>query len=106
MEEKPKRKYLIGDAPQRGLLEIVNLQTDQVLLIASEDIQKDIIHTRFLLDLEMYPNKELQQQYTSTGLELFSIEPYLVAKEGDDLAALLARETQKLADQGVRLYRS
>jgi hypothetical protein len=54
---------------------VIDLQNDKTLLVASEDIEKDIIDIRFKLDLEMYPCEELQKAYTATGLELFSIEP-------------------------------
>ena len=48
----------------------------------------------------------MQEDYTRIGLELFSIEPYLVVEEKDtDLTALAEKEMDKLALGGVKLYR-
>ncbi|MFA6891227.1 MAG: hypothetical protein WCQ66_03980 [Sphaerochaetaceae bacterium] len=106
MQSQPTKKYILSDMPQRGLVRVIDLQNDKTLLVASEDIEKDIIDIRFKLDLEMYPCEELQKAYTATGLELFSIEPYLIATSAEDLASLLKAETEKLSRKGVRLYRS
>lgn len=102
----PTRKYILSETPQRGLIRIVDIQNDKTLLVPSEDIAKDIVHIRFKLDLEQYPCKELQAAYTAIGLELFSIEPYVIASPNDDLSALLKQEQAKLVARGVTLYRS
>lgn len=104
MESVPKRKYILADKPERGLVRIVQIESGKTLLVPSEDIQKDIVHIRFLLDLESYPLASLQKDYTETGLELFSIEPYLIAGKDEDLSALLARENGKLEAAGTSLY--
>lgn len=105
MTEQPKRKYLLSDKPQRGLLRILRIQTDKTLLLPSEDIQNDIIQARFKLDLEMFPCQELQKEYTEIGLELFSIEPYLVVDDPKaDLVELCKAERAKLQSEGVPLY--
>ncbi len=106
MQETRSRKYLLTDIPKRGLIRIIEIQNDKTLLVPSEDIQKDIVHIRFLLDMEQFPNRTLQEDYTRIGLELFSIEPYLVVEEKDtDLASLAEREMDRLARGGVTLYR-
>lgn len=65
-----------------------------------------MVHIRFQLDMEQFPNEPLQEDYTRIGLELFSIEPYLVVEEKDtDLTALAEKEMDKLALGGVKLYR-
>ena len=51
-----------------------NLKTDKVYLFYSEDIEKDCIDMRFTLDLGMHPCKALQDDYTSTGLEVFRFD--------------------------------
>lgn len=102
----PTKKYILSETPQRGLIRIVDIQNDKTLLVPSLDIAKDIVHIRFELDLEQYPCKELQEAYTAIGLELFSIEPYVIASPNDDLSALLAQEQARLVARGVTLYRS
>lgn len=106
MQETRSHKYLLTDMPKRGLIRIVEIQDDKTLLVPSEDIQKDMFHIRFQLDMEQFPNEPLQEDYTRIGLELFSIEPYLVVEEKDtDLTALAEKEMDKLALGGVKLYR-
>lgn len=106
MQETRSHKYLLTDIPKRGLIRIVEIQDDKTLLVPSEDIQKDMVHIRFQLDMEQFPNEPLQEDYTRIGLELFSIEPYLVVEEKDtDLTALAEKEMDKLALGGIKLYR-
>lgn len=97
-------KYLLSEKSKRGLIRIINIQNDRTLLVESEDITQDIIHVRFLLDLESYPLPSLQEDYTRIGLELFSVEPYLVVEDDDDLSELRKEEEDKLKKEGVRLY--
>ncbi len=106
MQDARSHKYLLTDTPKRGLIRIVEIQNDRTLLVPSEDIQRDMVHIRFQLDMEQFPNKTLQEDYTRIGLELFSIEPYLVVEEKDtDLTALAETEMDKLAKGGLTLYR-
>ena len=57
-----------------GVVALRNLKTDKVYLFYSEDIEKDCIDMRFKLDLGMHPCKALQDDYTSTGLEVFRFD--------------------------------
>ena len=106
MQDTLSPTYLLSNVPKRGLIRIVEIQNDMTLLIPSEDIQKDIVKIRFQLDMECFSNQALQADYTRIGLELFSIEPYLLVEEKDaDLASLCKQEMEKLAQKGIKLYR-
>jgi hypothetical protein len=58
----------------RGVVALRNLKTDKVYLFYSEDIKKDCVDMRFLLDLGMHPCAELQEDYAETGLEVFRFD--------------------------------
>ncbi len=97
--------YILSSTPKRGLIRIVHLLNGKTFLTTSEDIAKEMVRIRFQLDMEEYPHLQLQQEYTQTGLELFSIEPYLVVENAhEDLEALRQREENKLRKEGVLLY--
>ena len=51
-----------------------NLQTDRVRSYSAENAEEEIITMRFKLDLGIYPDKELQEEYDRTGLELYRFE--------------------------------
>lgn len=104
--QEPKRKYILSDKKERGIIRIVDIQNDKTLLVKSEDIAKDIVDIRFRLDLESYPVKELQESYTAIGLELFSIEPMAIAKDGESLDDLLASSKKNLKDSGISFYQA
>lgn len=53
---------------------LTNLKTERVRTYEAEDAKKAIIDMRFKLDMGMYPDKELQEEYTTTGLEVFRFD--------------------------------
>ena len=57
-----------------GIVALRNLKTDKVFLFYSNDIEKDCIDMRFKLDLGMHSCKTLQDDYASTGLEVFRFD--------------------------------
>ncbi len=70
---------------EKGIVALRNLKTDKVYLFYSDDIKKDCVDMRFKLDLGMHPCKALQDDYTSTGLEVFRFD---TIKLTDDPSAL------------------
>ena len=59
---------------ESGVVALRNLKTDKVYLFFSHDIKKDCVSMRFQLDLGMFPCRSLQEDYTSTGLEVFRFD--------------------------------
>lgn len=59
---------------ESGVVALRNLKTDKVYLFFSRDIKKDCVSMRFQLDLGMFPCRSLQEDYTSTGLEVFRFD--------------------------------
>lgn len=57
-----------------GIVALRNLKTDQVYLFYAEDIKAECISARFKLDMESFPCKSLQDDYTNTGLEVFRFD--------------------------------
>ena len=53
---------------------LTNLKTEKVWSFEAEDANKAIIDMRFKLDMGMYPDTELQKEYTTTGLEVFRFD--------------------------------
>ena len=88
----------------RGVYRIYNLKTDQTYLGVSEDIAKSAAEERFKLDLGMHANKELQKDYTTTGLELFVIDTLVVADKDEDLDQLLAKVKKEYKEKSIPLY--
>jgi hypothetical protein len=90
---------------KRGIIRIFNLKTDRVCFVPSEDMESDIISTRFKLDLAMYPLASLQSEYASLGLELFTIEEERAAKEDENLEQLLKSVEAEYEAKGFSFYR-
>ena len=88
----------------RGILIIKNLKTGRSFLKKTEDAVKSFKDERFHLDLSMHESEELQSEYSSLGLELFTIELDTEAGPYDNLDALLEKRQQELLDNGVSLY--
>lgn len=88
----------------RGIYRIYNLKTDRTYLAASEDIAKSAAAERFQLDLGMHSMRSLQEDYTTTGLELFVIEPVKEAEPEEDLQALLGKVREELQEKGIPFY--
>lgn len=51
-----------------------NLQTDKIRSYTAENAEEEIVSMRFRLDLGIFPDKELQEEYAKTGLELYRFE--------------------------------
>jgi hypothetical protein len=96
----------LSSTPVRGIIRIYNIQDDRTLLVASEDMAKDIRDIRFQLDLNIYGNEILQEEYDRIGLELFAIEPWETALPGEDLGPLKARTETMLKERHIPFYES
>ncbi len=90
--------------PVRGIIAIKNLKTGRTYLEKTEDAVSSFQKERFSLDLSMHPSKELQSEYTSLGLELFTIELDTEAGAEEDLDALLEKRKAEYEKKGIRLY--
>lgn len=90
----------------RGIIAIRNLKTGSTLFLKSEDAVKSFKEERFRLDLGMHSSEELQSEYSSLGLELFTIELEEEATEDEDLDVLLDECKEKAEKKGIRLYRA
>lgn len=88
----------------RGIIAIRNLQTGRTLLKTTEDAVASFRNERFRLDLSMHENRTLQEEYTSLGLELFTIELDAEAEAGEDLPALLEKRKAAYEEKGISLY--
>ena len=74
--------------PESGIVALRNLKTDKVYLFFSKDIKKDCVSMRFQLDLGMFPCRSLQDDYTSTGLEVFRFDTLELTEDEGRLEAL------------------
>ena len=88
----------------RGIVGIRNLKSDEMYLYPSEDAVSSYGKERFRLDLGMHQSKELQEAYSTLGLELFMFEIDMEADEGSDLSALLEERKRYWTEKGRRLY--
>ncbi len=98
------KDYYIGKSAC-GVYRIYNLKSDRTYFGITEDIIRTRAEERFRLDLGMHPSKELQEDYTKVGLELFVIEMAREAKEGEDLKELLSKVKEEAIASGLELYR-
>ena len=73
---------------ESGIVALRNLKTDKVYLFFSKDIKKDCVSMRFQLDLGMFPCRSLQDDYTSTGLEVFRFDTLELTEDEGRLEAL------------------
>lgn len=97
--------HLFSSHTMRGIIRIFNLQTEKTLLLKSENLTKDIQKIRFDLDLGYFPNRELQEEYEEHGLEIYTIDPLLIAENNEDLDKLLQQGEQKLEELDIPFYR-
>ncbi len=88
----------------RGILSITNLSTGRIYLAETEDAVASFRSERFSLDLGMHRNRELQREYSETGLELFSIDLDAEAGESQDLGELLEQRISFYREKGTPLY--
>jgi len=88
----------------RGIIRIFNLQTEKSLLLTSENLTEDIQKIRFDLDLGNFPNKELQDEYEQQGLEIYTIDPLLIAEKKENLDRLLRQGKERLEELEVLFY--
>lgn len=88
----------------RGVIIIRNLKSGKAYLKTTEDAVKSFSDERFHLDLSMHECKKLQEEYTSLGLELFTIELDTEAGPDDDLQSLLEKRKNEYRNNGVTLY--
>lgn len=88
----------------RGVIIIRNLKSGKAYLKTTEDAVKSFSDERFHLDLSMHECEELQEEYTSLGLELFTIELDTEAGPDDDLQSLLEKRENEYRNNGVTLY--
>lgn len=88
----------------RGVIIIRNLKSGKAYLKTTEDAVKSFSDERFHLDLSMHECEELQEEYTSLGLELFTIELDTEAGPDDDLQTLLEKRENEYRNNGVTLY--
>ena len=89
----------------RGIIAIRNLRSGKVLLEKTEDAVKSFRDERFRLDLGIHTSRELQEDYASTGLELFTIELEEECGEDVDLDDLLQRVEERYRKEGDLLYK-
>ncbi|WP_320129298.1 hypothetical protein [uncultured Sphaerochaeta sp.] len=89
----------------KGILRIYNIQTDKSLLLKSNDIVKDIQSIRFKLDLGIFEQKTLQDEYESIGLELFCLEPFKIQEKDEALDLLLEASIKELSDKRITFYK-
>ena len=90
--------------PVRGIIAIKNLKTGKTFLKKTEDAVKSFRDERFALDLSMHESRELQNDYTTTGLELFTRELEKEASPEDDLEKLLIELKENCKAKGISLY--
>ena len=88
----------------RGIVSIRNLKTDEIYLYSSEDAVQSYGKERFMLDLGMHPQRQLQNAYTELGLELFIFQLDKEAGEDEDLEKLLQERRNYWKGKGCRLY--
>ena len=97
--------YLIGKK-EKGIFRIYNLKTDKSYFGITKDIIKTRAEQRFMLDLGAHPCLELQNDYTSTGLELFVIDLVNKCEKEDELSALLEKTIKSYIEKGITLYQA
>lgn len=104
MLKNPNLSHYLNEGPTKGILRIYNLQSDKSLFVKSENIIEDSKNIRFQLDLGLYQNSELQNEYTQIGLELFSIEPVAFLNEEESLDELLKKVVVEFKSKNIELY--
>ncbi|HKL58885.1 MAG TPA: hypothetical protein VJ863_03220 [Sphaerochaeta sp.] len=101
-----KKTHLFSSHIMRGIIRIHNLQTDKTFLLKSENLTQDIQKIRFDLDLGNFPNQELQAEYEEKGLEIYTIDPLLIAEKRENLDRLLMQGKMKLEELKVPFYQN
>ncbi len=115
IDKKALRQQYEERRPDMGILQIRNLQNDRCYLVAAPDLKAAANSHRFRLDLGMHECAELQQEYATTGLELFTLDPLDILPYDEaepsktdyapELEALLKLWEDKLTASDVKLYR-
>lgn len=98
-------EYLIG-RKEKGVYAIRNLRSDMTYLGITGDIIRTRADERFALDLGIHPCAQLQEDYTVTGLELFTIDLVKKAEDGQELSALLEKTKKEYLEKGITLYQA
>lgn len=88
----------------RGVIAISNLKSGKVLLEKTEDAVKAFRDERFKLDLGIHPASGLQSEYSSIGLELFSIDLVKECGKDEDLDEALTECKEEYLKKGITLY--
>ena len=88
----------------RGIIAVKNLKNNRIYLEKTEDAIASFKKERFNLDLSMHPARELQEDYTALGLELFTIELEREANQNEDLDSLLQECKDYYIAKGCKLY--
>ena len=57
-----------------SIVSLTNLLTGEKYYFKSINPEKDVVSVRFKLDLNMFPCKNLQEDYKKTGLEAFQFD--------------------------------
>jgi hypothetical protein len=102
----PKLAPFLNTDATPGIIRIYNMQSDKSLLLKSNDLIKDIKNIRFQLDLNMYSNKELQNDYAKIGLEVFALDPYKILVDGSNqtLDELFEESQKELIEKNVEFF--
>ena len=87
-----------------ALYQIYNLKTDKTYLNISNDPESVCASERFKLDLGMHPCTSLQDDYTTTGLEVFVIEVLETFEDKDVAKEKLEEVKAEKLSQGLDFY--
>ena len=104
MAEKKFIDEFLTNEKRRGIVKITNMITGKVFLTTSRDTWKTYQDLRFQLDMGMHSCASLQEDYETTGLELFNIETDVLAEENESLPELLESRKAFYREQGTVLY--
>jgi hypothetical protein len=112
IDKKELKKKYKETLPPMGICQIKNLTNGKIFVGSSKNLKGKFNSIEFQLNMDGYPNKELQKDYNQLGKEKFSFEvlDYLEPKEGidynytDDLAALEELWLEKLKPYDEKGY--
>lgn len=102
----PKLAHFLNTDATQGIIRIYNMQSDKSLLLKSKDMIKDIKNIRFQLDLNMFSNKNLQNEYATIGLEVFALDPYKILEKNStkSLDEIYNECKKDLIDKGIEFF--
>ena len=86
-----------------GVYRIINLKSDMAYVDGTDDAEGICASQRFRLDLGMHPMHSLQEDYSRTGLELFTIE-VVETCDADELASKVEDWKRRSKEEGLSLY--